>query len=72
MPYRDPDGRFLERMLRELDNPAIVGRALRGRSVRAIDDADFADIVNRGLVDTLSPERAMWNDAQSVTLADPG
>lgn len=59
MPYRDPDGRFLERMLRELDNPAIAGRALRGRSVRAIDDADFAAIVNVGLVDTLSPEHAV-------------
>lgn len=59
VPYRDQDGRFAERMLRELDDPAIVGRALRGRSVRAIDDADFAAIVNRGLIDTLSPERAI-------------
>jgi putative restriction endonuclease len=59
VPYRDPDGRFLERMLRELDNPAIAGRTLRGRSVRAIDEADFAAIVNVGLVDTLSPEHAI-------------
>jgi putative restriction endonuclease len=59
VPYRDPDGRFLERMLRELDNPAIAGRTLRGRSVRAIDDADFAAIVNVGLVDTLSPQHAV-------------
>lgn len=59
VPYRDQDGRFLERMLRELDNPAIAGRALRGRSVRALDNADFAAIVNRGLVDTLSPEHAV-------------
>jgi putative restriction endonuclease len=57
--YRDSDGRFLERMLRELDNPAIAGRALRGRSVRTIDDADFAVIVHRGLLDTLSPEHAI-------------
>jgi hypothetical protein len=26
VPYRDPIGHFLERMLRELDNPAIAGR----------------------------------------------
>jgi putative restriction endonuclease len=59
VPYRDPDGRFLERMLRELDSPAIAGRALRGRSVRALDDADFAIIVDRGLTDTLSAEAAV-------------
>ena len=46
-------------MLRVLDSPAIAGRALRGRSVRALDDADFATTVNRGLVDTLSPEAAV-------------
>lgn len=56
MSCRDPDGRFAERMLRELDNSAIVDRTLRGRSVRPINDADFAVIVNRGLVDTLAPE----------------
>jgi putative restriction endonuclease len=59
IPYRDQDGRFAERMLRELENPTVVGRTLRGRSVRAIDDTDFADIVNQGLVDTLSPEHAI-------------
>ncbi|UYY57082.1 HNH endonuclease [Sphingomonas sp. S2-65] len=59
VPYRDPDGRFRERMLREVDDPATAGWALRGRSVRAIADADFAAIVNVGLVDTLSPEQAI-------------
>ena len=59
VPYRDPNGLFLERMLRELDSPAVAGRALRGRSVRALDDADFAAIVDRGLADTLSPEAAV-------------
>lgn len=59
VPYRDLDGRFLERLLRELDSPAEAGRALRGRSVRPLDDADFAIIVNCGLVDTLSPEGAV-------------
>lgn len=59
VPYRDEDGRFAERILRELDDPATVGRTLRGRSVRALDDVDFAVIVNQGLSDTLSPEHAI-------------
>jgi hypothetical protein len=45
-------------MLRELDNHATAGRTLSDRSVRAIDDADFAAIVNGGLVDTRPPEHA--------------
>lgn len=59
VPYRDPDGRFFEQMLRDLDDPATVGRALRGRSVRALDDADFVEIVDRGLADTLAPAHAV-------------
>ena len=59
VPYRDSDGRFLERMLRELNSPAIAGRTLRGRSVRELDDADFAFIVNHGLAHTLSPDQAI-------------
>ena len=59
VPYRDPDGRFLERMLRDLDDQAVVGRTLRGRSVRAMDDVDFAAVVNRSLIDTLSPDHAI-------------
>lgn len=79
VPYRDPDGRFLERMLRELDSPAIAGRALRGRSVRALDDADFAIIVDRGLTDTLSAEAAVrleldsryLDESTAALLAEP-
>lgn len=59
VPYRDSDGQFMERMLRELESPAFAGRALRGRSVRTIDGMDFAAIVERGLSDTLSPEAAV-------------
>lgn len=55
VPYRDPDGRFHERMLRDLNTPASAGRALRGRSIRPLDGDDFAAIVDRGLVGTLSP-----------------
>jgi putative restriction endonuclease len=35
VPYPDQNRRVAECMLRNFDNPAIVGRALRGRSVRA-------------------------------------
>lgn len=57
--YRDRSGRFAERMLRELEEPAGAGRALRGRSVRKLDGADFAAIVDAGLTDTLSAGRAV-------------
>ncbi len=59
VPYRDPDGRFLERMLRELESPSVAGRALRGRSVRALDGVDLAQNVERGLSGTLSPDAAI-------------
>lgn len=59
VPYREADGRFAERMLRELASPADAGRALRGRSVRPIDDLDFAAIVDAGIADTLAPENAI-------------
>lgn len=59
VPYRDVDGRFAERVLRELDDPSTVGRALRGRSVRALDGVDFAAIVDAGLSDTLSERQAV-------------
>jgi len=71
VPYRDPEGRFLERMLRELDSPALAGRALRGRSVRALDDADFAAIENHGLADTLSPEAAVRLELDPLHLDAP-
>jgi putative restriction endonuclease len=59
VPYRDANGRFRECILRELPSPAGAGRALRGRSVRALDDADFAAIVDCGLAETLSPDAAV-------------
>jgi len=37
----------------------VAGRALRGRSVRSLDEADFAVIVDRGLSDTLAPAAAV-------------
>jgi hypothetical protein len=47
-PRRDQDGRFVEDILREQDVLAIVGKALRGRSVRVFEDADFSAIATTG------------------------
>jgi putative restriction endonuclease len=49
------NGRYAERALRELPRTQ-VGVHLRGRSVRLLDDGDFADIVAAGLSDTIAPE----------------
>lgn len=56
VPYRDSDGRFAERFLREMARPGDAGRTLRGKSVRALDNADFVAIVNAGLAETLDPD----------------
>jgi putative restriction endonuclease len=59
VPYRDANGRFAERFLRELPDIGAAGRALRGRSIRPIDGPDFAAIINRGLIETLDPVNAI-------------
>ena len=54
--YRDKDGRFAERFLREMARPGDAGRTLRGKSVRTLDGDDFVAIVNQGLSETLDPD----------------
>jgi putative restriction endonuclease len=49
VPYRDKDGRFAERFLRDMASPGDAGRTLRGKSLRIIDNDDFVAIVNQGL-----------------------
>jgi putative restriction endonuclease len=79
VPYRDNNGRFAERFLRELVNPGFAGRALRGLSVRAVDGEDFAAIVAAGLDETLAPENAIrlelevqrLDPATAALLAEP-
>jgi putative restriction endonuclease len=56
VPYRDQDGVFAERFLREMASPADAGRTLRGASVRALDGSDFVSIVGNGLDSTLSSQ----------------
>lgn len=71
VPYRDAGGRFAERWLRELPDIAAAGSALRGRSVRPLDNADFAAIVDAGLMETLNPENAIRLELDRPHL-DPG
>ena len=54
--YRDADGRFAERFLRDMASPGDAGRTLRGKSVRRLEQDDFVHIVNAGLSTTLDPE----------------
>jgi putative restriction endonuclease len=55
---RGPLG-YREARLRAVDDPASIGRALQGRSVRELDDLDFVSIVTAGLNATLAPENAV-------------
>lgn len=54
VPLRGPDG-YREELLRAVSEPREVGRALQGRSIRPVGDADFAAIVQAGLDQTLDP-----------------
>ena len=56
VPYRDTNGRFAERFLREMARAADAGRTLRGASVRHLERGDFVAIVDQGLLETLAPK----------------
>jgi putative restriction endonuclease len=51
---RGPNG-YREEALRAVSDPRAVGRALQGRSIRPITEADFNAIVDAGLEQTLDP-----------------
>lgn len=51
-------GRYFELALRSLEKASQVGLFLRGRSVRILEESDFADIVVAGLSETLDPQNA--------------
>lgn len=54
LPLRGPHG-YREEPLRAVTDPREVGRALQGRSIRPVSDADFTAIVQAGLNQTLDP-----------------
>lgn len=56
VPWRQ-DGRYAEQVLRDMPVKE-VGVFLRGRSVRPLSEADFAEIVAAGLEQTLAPANA--------------
>lgn len=66
VPWRQA-GRYAEQALRDMP-VKDVGVYLRGRSVRALSDSDFADIVAAGLEETLAPANArrLGLDPQSI------
>lgn len=73
-------GRYREERLRSITDSRHVGRSLQGHSLRPISDADFDDIVEAGLRQTLAPENArrlglMGDDAtgtQPFSIRDGG
>lgn len=52
------NGRYAEAALRAIENVPQVGLYLRGKSVRALEEDDFAAIVDAGLSDILDPANA--------------
>jgi putative restriction endonuclease len=52
-------GRYAETALRAISDQAKVGVYLRGKSIRALSDEDFAGIVRAGLGPVLSSENAV-------------
>jgi putative restriction endonuclease len=53
------DGAYWEAPWRAVGDPKQVGRSVQGKSLRLLDDADFAAIVQAGLSQTLAPENAI-------------
>ena len=54
VPLRGPDG-YREAALRTVGDSKAIGRALQGRSIRPLNDEDFAAIVGVGFRETLAP-----------------
>jgi len=52
-------GTYWEASLRLIDDPNRIGASLQNKSVRVIDDEDFARIVDAGMAETLAPENAI-------------
>ena len=65
VPLRGPAG-YREALLRAVEDPRAVGRALQGRSIRPLSDTDFASIVSAGLSDTLAPENRRRFDLDRI------
>jgi putative restriction endonuclease len=58
VPFAGGDA-YAEAALREIGDPTRVGAYLQGKSIRALSEADFANIARAGLAETLAPENAV-------------
>lgn len=67
VPLEGPSGPY-EAVMRAVSDPALRGPAIRGRSVRPLDEADFAAIVDAGLRTTLDPASAVRLDLATASL----
>ncbi len=63
-------GGYREAPLRAITDRMTVGRSLRGESIRALADSDFASIVRDGLASTLDPANFRRLDLESKSV-DP-
>lgn len=63
-------GRYFEESLRNLTNIPQLGLYLRGKSVRALSNSDFADILAAGLGDAIDPGSQAWLERDPLPL-DP-
>lgn len=57
VPWRI-NGVYLEAALRNIQPVSAIGLAIRGNSVRRLEDADFVNIWNLGFSETLDPDNA--------------
>ena len=69
VPLDGPGGAY-EEVLRAVGTPARRGVALQGRSIRVVDDRDFAAILLAGLRETLSPANAVRLELDPASVGD--
>jgi putative restriction endonuclease len=70
VPLRREDG-FFESRLNAVANPARVGAALQGSSIRSISEADFTAIILAGLHAVFDPAQHRRLDVDAAELPDP-
>lgn len=67
VPFWTVDG-YREAPLREISDRMTVGRSLRGESIRALAESDFASITREGLASTLDPSNFRRLDLEPRTV----
>jgi putative restriction endonuclease len=70
VPLRHGSG-FFESRLNAVANPAKVGAALQGSSIRTVSDADFTAIIMAGLHNVFDPNQWRRLDVDAAELPEP-